>query len=65
MKFLSELYNVNLKLYPMSKKSNQRADVKNPNNPAFKAAQDNRANQLNPEHLINKPEITVERKEKA
>ena len=43
----------------MSKKSNQRADVKNPNNTAFKAAQDNRANQLNSEHLINKPEISV------
>ncbi|MBL7920019.1 MAG: hypothetical protein JNJ40_06870 [Bacteroidia bacterium] len=43
----------------MSKKSNQRADVKNPNNPAFKAAQDNRANQLNSEHLINKPEISA------
>jgi len=28
--------------------SNQRADAKNPNNPAHKAATDNRSNQLNP-----------------
>lgn len=28
--------------------SDQRSDVKNPNNKDFKAAQDNRANQLNP-----------------
>jgi len=32
--------------------NDQRADVKNPNNPAYKAAIDNRANQLNP----NNPE---------
>ena len=31
----------------MSKTSNQRADVKNPNNPAFKVAIDHRAVQLN------------------
>ena len=34
----------------MAKDSNQKADVHNPNNPAYKAAQDNRANQLNPQH---------------
>lgn len=33
----------------MSKKSNPRADVKNPNNPAYKAATDNRSRQLNKE----------------
>ena len=27
---------------------NQRANVKNPNNPSHKAASDNRSNQLNP-----------------
>jgi hypothetical protein len=32
--------------------NDQRSDVKNPNNPAFKADHDNRANQLNP----NNPE---------
>jgi hypothetical protein len=31
----------------MSKKPNQSADVKNPNNPAYKAAVDNRSVQLN------------------
>lgn len=31
----------------MGKNSNQRAIVKNPNNPAFKAAADNRSVQLN------------------
>jgi hypothetical protein len=31
----------------MAKNSNQRAVVKNPNNPAFKAAADNRSVQLN------------------
>lgn len=30
--------------------SNQRADVHNPTSEAYKAAQDNRANQLNPQH---------------
>jgi len=34
--------------------NNQRSMVKNPNNPAYKAAQDNRANQLNPNHPLNK-----------
>ena len=29
---------------------NPRADVKNPNNPAHKAAADNRSNQINPKH---------------
>lgn len=43
----------------MSKNSNQRADVKNPNNPAFKAAQDNKANQLNPNHVATKPEHSI------
>jgi len=45
----------------MSKKENgsdkandQRSDVKNPNNPAQKEAQDNRANQLNPNHADSK-----------
>ncbi|WP_214020238.1 hypothetical protein [Methanoculleus sp.] len=33
---------------------NQRADVKNPNNPAYKAAMDNRANQLNPNNAATK-----------
>jgi len=33
---------------------NNRANVKNQNNPAFKAAQDNRANQLNPTHAPSK-----------
>lgn len=27
---------------------NQRADVKNPNNPDYKADRDNRSNQMNP-----------------
>lgn len=30
--------------------NDQRSNVKNPNNPAFKKDQDNRANQLNPNH---------------
>ncbi len=33
---------------------NQRADVKNSNNPAYKAAMDNRANQLNPNNMATK-----------
>ena len=33
---------------------NQRADVKNPNNPSHKAATDNRANQLNPNNTATK-----------
>lgn len=43
----------------MSQKSNQRADVKNPNNPAHKVAQNNRANQLNPNHLATKTEQVI------
>lgn len=38
----------------MSKKPNQRADVKNPNNPAYKAAVDNRSVQLNEQAAIKK-----------
>jgi len=34
---------------------NQRADVKNPNNSDFKAAADNRSNQLNPNNAATKP----------
>lgn len=34
--------------------NDQRSDVKNPNNPAQKQAQDNRANQLNPNHQPTK-----------
>lgn len=34
--------------------SNQRADVKNSNNPAQKASVDNRSNQLNPNHAPSK-----------
>jgi hypothetical protein len=30
--------------------TDQRSNVKNPNNPAHKGAQDNRSNQLNPNH---------------
>lgn len=33
---------------------NPKADVKNPNNPASKAVEDNRANQLNPNHRPTK-----------
>jgi len=33
-----------------SPQPNQRADVNNPNNPAYKANVDNRSRQLNPEH---------------
>ncbi|MCK6639431.1 MAG: hypothetical protein L6Q81_05045 [Bacteroidia bacterium] len=39
----------------MTKKSNQRADVFNPNNPAYKAAKDNYSNQKNPTHAPTKP----------
>jgi len=38
----------------MAKSSNQRADVKNPNNPAHKAAADNRSNQMNPNNAASK-----------
>ena len=34
--------------------NDQKSDVKNLNNSDFKNAQDNRANQLNPNHLPNK-----------
>lgn len=34
--------------------NNQRADAKNPNNPAQKAAVNNRSNQLNPNHGLSK-----------
>lgn len=34
--------------------NDQRSNVKNPNNPAFDAARDNRANQLNPNHAPSK-----------
>lgn len=34
--------------------NDQRGDSKNPNNPAHKAAQDNRSNQLNPNHAPTK-----------
>lgn len=35
----------------MGKNSNQKADSKNSNNSTEKAAQDNRANQLNPNNV--------------
>ncbi len=35
----------------MSKSSNQRADVKNPNNSAYNVDRDNRSNQLNPNNV--------------
>lgn len=43
----------------MSKKNtpsrnDQRSNVKNPNNPAYKANRDNRSNQLNPNHTPTK-----------
>jgi len=38
----------------MAKESNQRADEKNPNNPAYKSATDNRSNQMNPDHAASK-----------
>lgn len=38
----------------MSKQNNQRSDSKNPNNPAYKASQDNKSNQLNPNHSETK-----------
>lgn len=34
--------------------NDQRSDVKNPNNPAHKQDQDNRANQKNPNHKPTK-----------
>lgn len=53
--------------YKMAKNSNQRADVKNPNNSAFKAATDNRSVQLNTlpvKAKIELPKSTVESKKK-
>ena len=46
----------------MSKKkqpspNDQRSTVKNPNSPDHKAARDNRANQLNPNHETNKSDM--------
>ena len=38
----------------MSKSNNQRSDTKNLNNSDSKAARDNRANQLNPNHAPTK-----------
>lgn len=48
----------------MAKNSNPRANVKNPNNPAFKAAVDNRSVQLNPNNLGTKPtgQVTSDKK---
>lgn len=34
--------------------NDQRSDSKNPNNPAHKQGQDNRSNQLNPNHAPTK-----------
>ena len=34
--------------------NDQRSDAKNPNNPEHKAGQDNRSNQLNPNHAPTK-----------
>ena len=38
----------------MAKPSDQRSNVKNPNNPAHKSAVDNKANQKNPNHAASK-----------
>ena len=43
----------------MSKQNDQRANEKNPNNPAFKAAHGNTSNQLNSNHLATKTESTA------
>lgn len=51
----------------MSKKPNPKADVKNPNNPAYKAANDNRSRQLNKEDEKFNPKpivCTKDQKEK-
>jgi len=47
----------------MSKKPNPKADVKNPNNPAYKAALDNRSRQLNQEDekFFPKPIICIKK----
>jgi hypothetical protein len=34
--------------------NDQRSDVRNPNNPAYKTDLDNRANQMNPNHAASK-----------
>lgn len=34
--------------------NDQRSNVKNPNNPAYKQDRDNRSNQLNPNHAPSK-----------
>jgi hypothetical protein len=50
----------------MSKKSNQKADVKNPNTPAYKAAHDNTSNQHNPNHMASKSTtVTTEATDKG
>jgi hypothetical protein len=49
------------------KPNDQKSDANNPNNPAFKAAQDNRSVQLNPNNLATKPEthpVKTERQQK-
>ena len=50
----------------MAKNSNQRANVKNPNNSAFKAAADNRSVQLNTTSIkvktdVPKPKVEVKK----
>ena len=40
---------------PAPKPNDQRSNIKNPNNPAFQQNRDNRANQLNPQHVPTKP----------
>jgi len=40
---------------PTPTPNDQRSNVKNPNNPAHKAAGDNRSRQLNPNHAPTKP----------
>lgn len=52
----------------MAKTPNPRADVHNPNNPAYKAAADNRSKMLNPEfneeHPSNsKPNLNLKKNE--
>lgn len=39
---------------PAPTPNDQRSDTKNPNNPDHKSAQDNRANQINPNHAPTK-----------
>lgn len=47
---------------PTPKPNDQRANVKNPNNPAHKANRDNRANQLNPNHRPTKGGATPKKR---